>query len=351
MRYTTFGRSTGLRVSQYALGTGNFGTGWGAGAERDEAKQIFERFVEAGGNFIDTADVYQFGQSEELVGEFVHADRDDFVLATKFTMGAEPGGGLSRTGNGRKNLRTSVEASLKRLDSDYVDVLWVHYPDALTPIEELLRGVDDLVSQGKILHAAFSNFPAWRVSRAVALADIAGWEPVAGIQVEYSLVERSADRELLPMAEALGLGVTLWSPLGGGLLTGKYRSSEEGRLSDLKMLVHTESTDQKTAVVDAVISIAEGVGRTPAQVATAWVNERSRRLATSSVPIIGPRNVAQLDDYLGALDLELTQEQFDDLTKVSAISLGVPHEANAVSLDGVQGGLAAQIDGPIVPVA
>ncbi|WP_405136464.1 aldo/keto reductase [Nocardia sp. NBC_01388] len=351
MRYTTFGRRTGLRVSQYALGTGNFGTGWGAGAERDEAKQIFDRFVEAGGNFIDTADTYQLGQSEQLLGEFIHADRDDLVLATKFTVGARPAGGLGRTGNSRKNLRTSVEESLRRLDTDYIDVLWVHYPDALTSLEEILRGLDDLVSQGKILYAAFSNFPAWRVSRAAALADLSGWMPVAGIQVEYSLVERTADRELLPMAEALGLGVTLWSPLGGGLLTGKYRESQQGRLTDLKTLVHTESTDQKSLVVDTVLAIARETGRTPAQVATAWVNERSHRLATSSIPIIGPRNVAQLDDYLGALDLELTTEQYERLTEVSAISLGIPHEANAASLNRVQGGLAGQMDGPAIPVA
>lgn len=351
MRYTTFGRRTGLRVSQYALGTGNFGTGWGAGAERDEAKQIFDRFVEAGGNFIDTADAYQFGQSEQLLGEFIHSDRDDLVVATKFTVGARPGGGLARTGNSRKNLRASVEESLKRLDTDYIDILWVHYPDALTPIDELMRGLDDLVSQGKILHAAFSNFPAWRVSRAAALADVVGWAPVAGIQVEYSLVERTADRELLPMAEALGLGVTMWSPLGGGLLTGKYRNSDKGRLIDLKTLVHTESTDQKSSIVDTVLAIAEEVGRTPAQVATAWVNEHSGRLATSSIPIIGPRSLSQLEDYLEALSLELTVEQYERLSEVSAIPLGIPHEANAASLNGLQGGLAKQVDAPAVPVA
>ncbi|WP_062213116.1 aldo/keto reductase [Streptomyces sp. NBRC 109706] len=351
MRYTTFGRRSGLRVSQYALGTGNFGTGWGVGAEREEAKAIFERFVEAGGNFIDTADVYQGGQSEQLVGEFIHADRDDLVLATKSTVGAHPGGGLSRTGNSRKNLRTSVEASLGRLNTDYIDILWVHYPDALTPVEELLRGLDDLVSQGKILHAAFSNFPAWRVSRAAAIADLSGWAPVTGIQIEYSLVERTADRELLPAAEALGLGVTLWSPLGGGLLTGKYRHSEKGRLTDWNRLVHTESTEQKTAVVDSVIDIADQVGAPPAQVAVAWVNERSRRLATSSVPIIGPRNLAQLDDYLGALDVELGTDGYERLSEVSAPLLGVPHEANAASLDGLQGGAAALVDAPVVPVA
>lgn len=351
MRYTTFGRRTGLRVSEYALGTGNFGTGWGAGTERDEAKTIFDRFVEAGGNFIDTADTYQVGQSEQLVGEFIHQDRDDLVLATKFTVGASPERKLSRTGNARKNLRISVEESLTRLDTDYIDVLWVHYPDALTPVEEVLRGLDDLVSQGKILYAAFSNFPAWRVSRASLLADVSGWAPVAGIQVEYSLVERTADRELLPMAEALGLGVTLWSPLGGGLLTGKYRKSNEGRLSDWGNLVHTETDAQTTQVVDAVIETAEQVGRTPAQVATAWVRERARRLATPGVPIIGPRRLAQLDDYLAALSLDLTDEQYHRLDEVSQIPLGVPHQANAKSLNGLQGGQAAAFDAPIVPVA
>lgn len=351
MRYTTFGRRTGLRVSEYALGTGNFGTGWGAGTEREEAMAIFDRFVEAGGNFIDTADTYQVGQSEQLVGEFIHQDRDDLVLATKFTVGASPERKLSRTGNARKNLRIAVEESLARLDTDYIDVLWVHYPDALTPIEELLRGLDDLVSQGKILYAGFSNFPAWRISRASLLADVSGWAPVAGIQVEYSLVERTAERELLPMAEALGLGVTLWSPLGGGLLTGKYRQSSEGRLSDWGNLVHTEIDAQTTAVVDAVIETAGQVDRTPAQVATAWVRERARRLATPGVPIIGPRHVAQLDDYLGALTLDLSDEQYDRLDEVSQIALGVPHQANAKALDGLQGGQSAVFDAPIVPVA
>lgn len=351
MRYTTFGRRTGLRISEYALGTGNFGTGWGAGAERDEAKAIFDRFVEAGGNFIDTADTYQVGQSEQLVGEFIHADRDDLVLATKFTVGASPERKLQRTGNARKNLRISVEESLTRLDTDYIDVLWVHYPDALTPVEELLRGLDDLVSQGKVLYVAFSNFPAWRVSRASLLSDVSGWAPVAGIQIEYSLVERTAERELLPMAEALGLGVTLWSPLGGGLLTGKYRTSSEGRLSDWGHRVHTENDAQTTATVDAVIDIAEEVGRTPAQVATAWVRERARRLATPGIPIIGPRRLAQLDDYLAALTLDLSNEQYDRLDGVSRIALGIPHQANASALNGIQGGQAAVVDAPVVPVA
>ncbi|HEY5833858.1 aldo/keto reductase [Streptomyces sp.] len=351
MRYTTFGRRTGLRVSQYALGTGNFGTGWGAGAEPDEARRMFDRFAEAGGNFLDTADNYQFGESEKLLGQFIGADRGDFVLATKFTNGAVPQPGLSRSGNSRKNMRHSVEASLQRLGTDYIDLLWVHFPDDLTPIEEILRGLDDLVSQGKILHAALSNFPAWRVSRAATLADLKNWAPVAGIQVEYSLVERTADRELLPMAESLGLGTALWSPLGGGLLTGKYRGSAEGRLSDLNILVHTENSDQKTAIVDTVLAIAEETGATPAQVSVAWINERAARAATSHIPIIGPRKLSQLDDYLGALDVVLTPEQYARLSEVSAVPLGVPHEASAGVRDAVQGGDASLFAVPAVPFA
>ncbi|MGW4386204.1 aldo/keto reductase [Streptomyces sp. NPDC004685] len=346
MRYTTFGHRTGLRVSEYALGTANFGTGWGAGAEPDEARRIFDRFAEAGGTFLDTADTYQFGESEELTGKLVSADRDHFVLATKFTLGAAPQPSISRTGNSRKNMVASVEASLKRLGTDYIDLLWVHFPDQLTPMEEILRGLDDLVSSGKIHHAALSNFPAWRVSRAVTLADLKNWAPVVGIQNEYSLVERSADRELLPMAESLGLGAALWSPLGGGLLTGKYRRSTEGRLTDLGAVIHTESTDEKTAIIDAVLAIAEETGVTPAQVAVAWVRERAARSATSLVPIIGPRNLTQLDSYLGALDVQLTPQQFARLTDVSAVPLGAPHEAIAASLSGIQGGESSRVIAP-----
>jgi aryl-alcohol dehydrogenase-like predicted oxidoreductase len=227
----------------------------------------------------------------------------------------------------------------------------VHFPDELTPMEELLRGLDDLVSAGKIHHAALSNFPAWRVSRAVTLADLRNQAPIIGIQHEYSLVERTADRELLPMAESLGLGAALWSPLGGGLLTGKYRRSAEGRLSDLGVVIHTESTGQKTAVVDAVLAVAEEIGATPAQVSVAWVRERAARSSTSLVPIIGPRSLTQLDSYLAAFDVQLTAEQFARLSEVSAVPLGVPHEAIARSLDGIQGGDSGRVIAPAAPVA
>lgn len=192
------------------------------------------------------------------------AYRDHFVLATKFTLGAAPQPNISKTGNSRKNMVASVEAGMKRLGTDYIDLLGVHFPDKLTPMEELLRGLDDLASAGKIHHAALSNFPARRVSRAATLADLKNWAPIVGIQHEYSLVERTADRELLPMAESLGLVAALWSPLGVGLLTGKYRSSAEGRLSDLGAVIHTESIGQKTAVVDTALAIAQETGATPA---------------------------------------------------------------------------------------
>lgn len=207
MRYTAFGRKTGLRVSEFCLGTVNFGTRWGGGADREEARAIFDRFAKAGGTFIDASDSYQSGQAEEMLGDFLAKDRDHFVLATKFGIGsARPR--ISQTGNSRKNIVRSVEASLKRLGTDYIDLYWAHFPDALTPVEEILAAVDDLVRSGKILHAGLSNFPAWRVSRAVTIAELRGSSSIIGVQAEYSLVERTADRELLPMAAGLGLGAT-----------------------------------------------------------------------------------------------------------------------------------------------
>jgi aryl-alcohol dehydrogenase-like predicted oxidoreductase len=352
MRYTTFGRTTGLRVSEYALGAGNFGTRWGYGAEPTEARKMFDGFAEAGGTFIDTANSYQFGESEELLGEFLAADRDNFVVATKYTGAPTATPTVGTTGNSRRNMVASVEQSLRRLRTDRIDLLWVHHPDPVTPMEEILRGLDDLTRAGKIHHAGLSNFPAWRVSRAATLAELRGWAPIVGIQVEYSLAERTAERELLPMAEALGLGVALWSPLGGGLLTGKYRASDEGRLTDWQQrLVHTESTAQKAAVVDAVLAVADETGAPPAQVAVAWLRERSARSTTPLVPVIGPRNTGQLDDYLAALDVRLTDAQFDRLAEVSAAPAGVPHEVNESTRAGVLGGDPDSFRTPSVPVA
>jgi aryl-alcohol dehydrogenase-like predicted oxidoreductase len=353
MRYKIFGRHTGLRVAEIALGAGMFGTGHGHGAEPEEARKIFDGYAQAGGNFIDTADVYQAGQSEALVGDFIAADRDHFVLATKYTLGPDPKGGLSRTGNSRKNMIQSVEASLRRLKTDRIDLYWVHMADGVTPIEEIARGFDELVRAGKILYVGISDFPAWRVARAATLSELRGWAPIAGLQIEYSLSERTAERELLPMAEALGLGTALWSPLGGGFLTGKYRSGEEGRLTSGSSLIHREDGNQRSKTLDAVLAIAEEAGATAAQVAIAWLRDKAARSSTSLIPILGPRSRAQLDDTLGALKLTLADEWVRRLNEVSAVPLGVPHEflAGEGTSNAIAGGKLELFDLPKTPVA
>ncbi|HEY0800433.1 MAG TPA: aldo/keto reductase, partial [Steroidobacteraceae bacterium] len=269
MRYKLFGRGTGLRVSELALGCGTFGTRWGYGAEPAEARRMFDQYVEAGGNFIDTADTYQLGQSEELLGGFIGETRNDLVLATKFTFGGSANGGLLAVGNSRKTMMHSVEASLRRLRTDHIDLLWVHLADGVTSSDELMRGLNDLVHAGKILYIGLSDFPAWRVARAATLAELRGWAPVVGLQIEYSLVERTPDRELLPMSKAFGLGTVGWSPLGGGLLTGKYRRGEEGRATTFRRLIHTESNQVKIATMDALLGVADELGVSPAVVALA----------------------------------------------------------------------------------
>ncbi|WP_327279033.1 MULTISPECIES: aldo/keto reductase [unclassified Streptomyces] len=351
MRYTTFGRTTGLRVSEYALGTANFGTLWGGGANREESRKIFDRFAEAGGTFIDCADNYQIGESEKLLGEFLGVDRDHYTVSTKFTLGAGRAR-ISNTGNSAKNIRTSVEASLRRLGTDYIDVYWAHLPDSVTPVEEILSALDGLVRSGKILYAGLSNFPAWRISRAVTLAELRSLNRLVGIQFEYSLAERGADRELIPMAEALGLGTTLWSPLGGGLLTGKYRQSRRGRLSDWEgQAIRVEDSEQRTAVIDAVLTVAEETGAPAGQVAMAWLRARAARSATAMVPVIGPRTVDQLDDYLAALDVTLDDGQFERLEQASAIRLGQPYELIAGHQDAALGRTGGRFIRPTTPVA
>ncbi|MEU0794226.1 aldo/keto reductase [Amycolatopsis sp. NPDC005961] len=350
MRYSTFGRRTGLRVSEFALGTANFGTGWGSGANTAESKRMLDRYAEAGGNFLDTAENYQAGESEKFLGDLLRADREHFVLASKFGFGAEADPGISGTGNSRRKMVRAVEASLERLQTDYLDLYWVHAPDSVTPTEEIVRGFDDLVRAGKILHGGLSNFPAWRVARAATITELRGIAPLVGVQAEYSLAERTAERDLLPMAEGLGLGVVLYSPLAGGLLTGKYRSGAEGRLTTWKSVIHVEDDAQKVSVVDTLLKVAADLGRPPAEVATAWVRERGRRAATTVLPIIGPRTVGQLDSYLAALDLELSDQQYRELDEVSAVRGGVPHDIVTQTADALLGGHGADFDRP-APVA
>ena len=352
MLYKTFGRRNGLRVSELALGTGNFGTGWGHGADAAESARIFDGYLAAGGNFIDTADTYQGGQSEQILADLIRAERDHLVLASKYTMGVGERNGPSYTGNSRKNMMQSVDASLARLKTDRIDLYWAHFADGLTPIDEIMRGFDDLVRSGKVLYAGLSNFPAWRIARADTMAELRGWAPLAGIQVEYSLAERSADRELLPMAEALGLGAALWSPLGGGFLTGKYRAETgASRLTGLGVLVHTENSSRETAILDAVLAVAAEQDASPLHVAIAWLRNKAQASSTGLVPILGPRTRAQLDGTLGALALNLSAEQLARLDAVSAVDLGTPLRQIGASAARMAGGKAELQAPPLLPVA
>ena len=320
MRYKLFGEHTGLRVSELVLGAGNFGTGWGHGAEPDEARRIFDAYADAGGNFIDTANGYQFGQSEEILGDLLAGRRDNFVLATKYTMRTDLTSGILVTGNSRKAMVSSAEASLKRLKTDRIDLYWAHTSDGVTPVEEIVRGFDNLVRAGKILYAGLSDFPAWRVARAATIAELRGAAPIAGLQIEHSLVERTSEQELLMAGHGLGLGIVAWSPLGGGMLTGKYRRGEKGRAEGFGGKVfQAENTPQRTAILDTLIAVAKDAGVTPSEIAIAWV------AAKGALPIIGPRTLAQLENNLASTRVTLSSEQIARLDKVSAIPPVFPY--------------------------
>jgi aryl-alcohol dehydrogenase-like predicted oxidoreductase len=347
MRYQTFGRLTGLRVSEFALGTANFSTST-TGAGPEGSRQIFEAFVDAGGTTFDTSNLYQDGQAETALGGLLGRRRDDFVVITKYsgTRQAQPRPGT--TGNSRKIMIRSVEASLRRLNTEYVDVFMPHFPDGTTPIEEILAGFDDLIRSGKILHGGLSNFPAWRVAGAAVRADLRGLAPLVGLQTEYSLAERSAERELLPMAQAHGLGVVLYSPLAGGLLTGKYRQGEQGRLSARGDAI--EGSPQRGAVVDAVLAIAGELGVGAVGVALAWLRRRAALATTTLIPIVGPRTRPQLEEYLKSLDLELSDRHYHQLDEVSAVRPGTPHEDVAAALSRGADGDRTLLEPPLVPV-
>jgi aryl-alcohol dehydrogenase-like predicted oxidoreductase len=325
---------TGLRVSALCLGTMTFGEerAWGAG--KSASRAVFERFAERGGNFIDTANNYMNGTSEEFLGEFLAGQREQFVVGTKYSLTLhpdDPNGG----GNHRKSLVRNLDESLRRLRTDYIDIYWLHAWDFLTPVEEVVRALDDMVRAGKVLYLGISDTPAWIVSYANAVAAHSGWTGFSGLQPEYSLAQRDAERDLLPMARAFGMTVTPWSPLAGGLLTGKYndRPDNEGRLAPGRS--RNQVTEHGLAVADAVVSVAADIGCTPAQVALAWL----LRQPGSVIPIIGARRVEQFDDNLGCLEIELTAGHLKRLDEAGHIDLGFPHEfiASAAILDQVHG--------------
>jgi aryl-alcohol dehydrogenase-like predicted oxidoreductase len=306
--YSLLGRS-GLRVSPLCLGTMTFGTDWGWGSPLETAQRIIDSYLDAGGNFIDTANVYTNGKSEEMLGQFLKSRRERVVLATKYTSNWQPGN-PNAGGNGRKNLMASLEASLRRLQTDYIDLYWMHLWDGVTPVEEVMSTMNDLVRTGKIRAVGLSDVPAWYLARAQTLAELRGWEGVAATQLEYSLAERNIEREHIPVALQLGIGVLPWSPLAGGLLSGKYqRSSEgggkgEGRLETTKNQPgprESRFSESNFKVVDVLAEVAKELGRSPAQVALSWITRRPGVVST----IIGATKVEQLNDNLQALELEI----------------------------------------------
>jgi len=323
MRYRLLGNS-GLRVSEAALGTMTFGDDWGWGSSKDEARKVYDAFRDAGGNFIDTANFYTNGTSEAFLGEFMQGHRQSIVMATKYTN-ANAGTDPNAAGNHRKSMMQAVEASLKRLQTDFIDLYWVHIWDQITPVEEVMRGLDDLVRQGKVLYVGISDAPAWWVAQANTLAHLRGWSPFTALQIEYSLTERTVERELIPMAKALNLGLTAWSPLANGVLTGKYHghgSSESGRMSSDMMKQFMPEQQRTDRIVAAVKTVSDEIGRSMAQVALAWLRYR----AVPVIPIIGARKLAQLQDNLASFELTLSVDQLKTLDEASRIELGFPHD-------------------------
>jgi aryl-alcohol dehydrogenase-like predicted oxidoreductase len=350
MRYKLLGRS-GLRVSELALGTMTFMEGLSWGSLKQESQRVYETFMAAGGNFIDTANSY--GTSEEYLAEFIGDDRDRVVIGTKYTgrnMASDLPKDANAAGSHRKSMARSVEGSLKRLKTDYIDLLWVHSWDFMTPVEEVMRGLDDLLRQGKILYVGISNAPAWVVAQANTLAELRGWSPFVGLQIEYNLVERSAERDLIPMARALDIGVTAWTPLASGWLTGKYSSSNAPRISGAKegrrrlddpvASAFVQRNERNMAIVEEVINIATEIDCTPAQVALNWLRQQS------VIPVVGARKVEQMRGNLDCLKSSLSEGQMQRLNDVSKIKLGYPHDflASGMVRHHIYGGMFEQID-------
>ena len=322
------GRS-GLRVAPLALGAMTFGTEWGLGTDADESRRIFDTYVDRGGNFVDTANLYSRGTSETLLGQFYAGKRERIVLSTKYSFSTDltdP----NASGNHRKSMVQAVQASLKRLATDYVDILYLHAWDGLTPVDEILRAMDDLVRAGSVLYCGISDAPAWQVSRMQAIADLRGWSPLVAFQMPYSLLERTVERDLVPMCREMGLGVMPWSALAGGVLSGKYSAAdiEHRRIkvsdSSRKAMVVENGylTERGLAVAEVVKAIAAELGATASQVALAW----TMRDPAVTAPIMGVRTLAQLEDNLGALSVRFDANQLRRLDEASAIELGFPHD-------------------------
>lgn len=314
MNYQLLGKS-GLRVSEMALGTMTFGEDWGWGADKATSQKIFDAYINVGGNFIDTANNYTKGTSEKYVGEFIKSERDQFVVATKYTLRLENGNAnnFNEGGNSRKSMIRSVENSLRRLDTDYIDLLYLHMWDFMTPVEEVMRGLDDLVRAGKVLYVGFSDTPSWVISYAIALAERHGWTRPVATQLPYNFASRDPERAIIPMARAMDVTVTAWGLLSGGVLSGKYnQNSDEPKRYD-------SASEKSQQLATGLAEIAKALGQSPAQVAINWVRQQQ-----GVIPVVGARTVAQIEDNLGALSFELEQETLAALGKLNEFKAGFP---------------------------
>jgi len=317
MNYKLFGKS-GLRVSELCLGTMGFGTEWGWGCDKDTSKQIFDAYANAGGNFIDTANRYTEGTSEKFVGDFIAKDRDHFVVATKYSL-RDRSGDLNFAGNHRKNLMRSVKESLWRLNTDYIDLLWLHIWDSWTPTEEIMKGLEDLVSRGLVHYIGISDTPAWIVSQANTMAELRGWNQFIGLQIEYSLIQRTVEAELLPMAKAYGMTLTPWAPLAGGALTGKYLKGDKGRLVETSVRLG----ERATTITKKVVEVADRLGVSASQLAINWTRQHKNQ---SVIPIVGVTKMTQVEDVLGCLNFEIPVDEMNELNEISKVELPFPHK-------------------------
>jgi aryl-alcohol dehydrogenase-like predicted oxidoreductase len=321
MRYKLLGRS-GLRVSELCLGTMTFGDDWGWGASKDISQQLFDRYVMAGGNFIDTSINYTNGTAEKFIGEFIHSERDRFVVATKYTLTSTENTDPNNGGNHRKNMRRSVEQSLRNLQTDYIDVLYLHAWDHTTPVEEIMRGMDDLVRAGKVNYIAISDSPAWIIAEANTRAELMGWSRFVALQLPYALDSRTPERAELPVAVHWDMTIMAWGILSGGLLTGKYTAKGKNSEDSTRLGDH-QLTETQQQLVNTLQSVADEVGRSPSQVAINWVRQSPR---AHIIPIIGTTKLHQLEDNLASLEWTLTDEQLKILDDVSEIKYGFPRD-------------------------
>lgn len=321
MRYKLLG-PTGLRVSEFCLGAMTFGEEFGWGASLEESRKLLHTFLDYGGNFIDTANYYTNGSSETILGELSKDIRERLVIATKYTLSMDPRHNVNAGGNHRKNMVRAVEQSLQRLQTDYIDIYWVHIWDRLTPVEEVMRGLDDLVSAGKIVYTGISDAPAWIVAKSNMLAEWRGWNKFAALQLEYNLLERGIERELLPLARHDDLAVLAWSPLAMGLLSGKYRSLSDKGQSGRSSFVDSRLNERSLQIISTLVQVAEELGASPAAIALRWLQYQYHQV----IPILGARKLEQLRDNLSGLQYELDASQLERLNNISKIDLGFPYD-------------------------